>query len=109
MNKGFYGLVASGIDIADFENKEKIRAKNLPEESQYAELIVNLLLTERSDNRQLEDFNQLLQESTSQRGLNPFTLQERQLLSIRNGIDDLLNRWTFLPVDQALILTFPEL
>ncbi|MEQ8423404.1 MAG: hypothetical protein RIA63_01760, partial [Cyclobacteriaceae bacterium] len=50
LKDGFYGLVANGIDISDFENKEKIRAKNLPQESIVAELIVGLILTERADN-----------------------------------------------------------
>lgn len=109
MDKGFYGLVASGVDVTDFENKEKIRARNLPEESVVAELIVNLILTERSDNRVIENFNETLRASASQRGLSRLpSIEDQKLDSIRKQLDDLLNRWTFLPIDQAMVLTFPE-
>ncbi len=109
MKNGFYGLVARGKDISDFENKEKIRAKALPEESILGELIVGLVLTERSDNSPVIDFNKTLKEMAAMKGVKVSKeVGEEELRSIRRDLDDLLNQWTFLQPEEELTLYFKE-
>ena len=109
LKDGFYGLVTRGVDISDFEDKEKIRAKNLPQESVIAELIVGLILTERADNNQLPDFNKTLNETARPRGIDQVEyISPDQLNAIRGRLDELVNKWTFLPKGEALKLNFDE-
>lgn len=84
--KGFYGLIATGIDISDFENKEKINSKNLPVDSKITELIVGQILTERADNKLLENFNVTLKESANALGINKAgRIENEDLISIRKA------------------------
>ena len=104
---GFYGLLAGGWDITDFENKQKIKSTDIPAEGLRAELIVGLLLTERNDGQEMTDFNSVYQDSCINYALAEQPLDRSQLDRLRIGVDDLINKWKFLPVDSTLILTFP--
>jgi hypothetical protein len=107
MRSGFYGLLAEGLNITDFENKVKIQARDLPQESIVAELIVGLLLTERSDGQPLADFNHVLQQMVTHNHLSlSIILTDVQLKNIRSRLNDLLGRWMTLDCDQALNLNF---
>lgn len=48
MKNGFYGLLDSGLDITDFEKKQKITPRDIPKEAITAETLVNLFLTEKN-------------------------------------------------------------
>lgn len=106
---GFYGLIAKGTDISDFTNKEKINSKELPQESILAELIVGLILTDRSDNHLLSNFNNTLKEMAATKGIAQLKeISDVQLKSLRKELDDLLNKWTFLQPEEELKLFYKE-
>jgi hypothetical protein len=106
---GFYGLISKGVDISDFQNKEKIRAFELPEESILAELIVGLILTERSDNNPVPDFNKTLKVMATIKGIDiNQEISDEHLENIRRNLDGLIYQWTVLPSGQELTLSFKE-
>ncbi|GAB1444561.1 MAG: hypothetical protein KF860_12970 [Cyclobacteriaceae bacterium] len=106
---GFYRLIATGIDISDFENKQKINSKNLPSEAKIIELIVGQILTERADNKLSENFNATLAESANALGIDKTTsIRNEILVSIRKDLEKLLNKWNLLPVGDTLTLHFNE-
>jgi len=104
LKSGFYGLLELGFDIADFEKKLKITPKQLPAEAIKTELLVNLILTERNDKTELDDFNSTFNSSAGQLGILKEEFDRNHLNRIRNHLNELLFRWGKLPVNETLVL-----
>ena len=100
-------MLAQGWDITDFENKQKIRSTDIPIEGIQAEILVGLLLTERNDGQEMNDFNSVYQDTSSKFKLLVEPLEASVLNHLREGVDDLINKWRFMPMDRPLVLNFP--
>ena len=105
---GFYGLVEDGFDITDFQNKQKFKPKEMPPQAAYAEILVNLFLTERSDRKILEDFDSVLSENIRLHQLAPLTVEKSTLDEIRSRSGELMRRWRELPPGEVLKFCFPQ-
>lgn len=105
----FYGILASGTSITDFELPKDERTFNLTEEAIFTEQIVNLLTIEYSQGR-MENFLDLLNE-VCQKNAVPLVvspLDQTYLQLIRQSFELLMNRWHLLPEGEAITLIFEE-
>ena len=107
LQEAFFGLLARGWDITDFENKQKIRSADIPMEGIRAEILVGLLLTERNDGQEMNDFNSIYRDFSGKFNLLVQPLEASVLNKLREGVDDLINKWRFMPMDRPLVLNFP--
>jgi hypothetical protein len=103
----FYGMVENGMDIKDFDNREKRNALLITAEAWYAENMANLFLMEIRDGY-FEDFNAVSHRTFAEMNLPYPSLQlsSVELNSIRNYLRQLLAQWDKLPVGETLRLTF---
>ncbi len=105
----FYGMLASGIAIADFELPKEKRTFHLTEEAIYTEQIVNLLTIENNQGP-MEDFldtlNVVCQKNTDPLGVRP--LDQTSLQQIQQSVTLLLKRWDLLPEGETITLIFEE-
>jgi hypothetical protein len=103
LRQAFFGLVASGWDIADFEAKGA--AAKLPAEAVWAEFVVGLLQTEDADGarRSAEEFAATLASTAAPRVR---TLTADELTRVRAAIADLAARWRAVPPGETLRLEF---
>jgi hypothetical protein len=106
MKQGFYGLVAGGLDITDFEKKQKIRPDEIPAEGLRAELLVGLVLTERNDGKEMNDFNEQYQELLKKFHLSAENIPLASVRRLREETDRLINKWKDLPVSSSLVFNF---
>lgn len=106
IDTGFYGMLANGMDITDFENKQKFKPSELPAETIHVEHLVNLLLTEISSRRQGEDLQNIFDEVCRNSGLPQFSIGSKMLDEMRSELNTLLQRWTELPEGQTLQFYF---
>ena len=103
----FYGMIQNGMDIRDFENKEKRKALLITAEAWYAENMANLFLME-TKNGNFEDFNSISSQTLAEMNL-PFPallLNDDDLNTIRNYLQQLLFQWNQLPTGDTLRLNF---
>lgn len=110
LSTAFYGLLADGYDIQDFElpreqRPEALIPANLPLESLQVEYFVNLLLTELQDKRIIPDFIEQLTKVLAEANLPPMANLDEQILdSIRKQFRILLVRWKSVPVGEVMEL-----
>ena len=110
-DQAFYGLVDSGIDIADFastdlEKKNNI-IKNLPIESIQTEFIVNLLQTEYWNSKLDTSFLITLENILKEKNLPfPESLTEKKLSDIRKDYQSLVLKLKSLKEGESLELIF---
>ena len=107
-DRGFYGLIADGWEIADTTGKGA--RGPLPDEAIEVEYIVGLLSAERSGDSACaaEEFNYLAAAFAKIRGRpEPRPLTDAELTRVRSRIDELFTRWSALPPGATLELTFP--
>lgn len=110
LEEAFYGLLAEGFAISDFElpkdqRPHRLQTANLPPESIQTEHLINLLMTELQFGRDLPDFLAQFESILMQHGLPPMNrLTTEKLNGIRNLISDLRSRWTGIPVGEVLEL-----
>ncbi len=111
-SKAFYGLLAEGYAIEDFElprNKrpEALIPANLPEESLQTEHLVNLLQVHAIQDS-TADIPIQLAEILSENDLSyPDSLSSERLESIQGRLRELWKNWKQLKVGQSLDLSFP--
>ncbi len=105
--EAFFGLVARGWDIADFE--KPVKRGRPPDQALGVEHVVGLLQVERSDGATLPaaNFNDSIGAMMSV-GLRAalHTLTDDELERIRTAIRDLTERWIALPRGETLELAF---
>jgi hypothetical protein len=105
--QGFYGLLQEGLDITDFEKKQKVTPRSLPAEAIRTEILVTLFLTELNDQQPLKDFNRTFAETSQSYGLEITPLMPDQLAIIRTRRDNLIKKWKNLPMGSTLALRYP--
>lgn len=109
----FFGLVAMGYNISDFElpedkKPEGLRGISIPEEAIITEHLVNLLMVERFSDGQDEDFIPQLKTILQERNLSfPPYLTENTLSVVRTAYDSLISQWQALPNGDSLHITVP--
>ncbi|MEN9686880.1 MAG: hypothetical protein RLZZ28_2666, partial [Bacteroidota bacterium] len=103
----FNGMINSGMDIRDFENRERRAAITVSDEACYAENVANLFLMETIQG-ELEDFN-----SVQQNSFRPFnqqavkmTIPNEKINATRTLLKKLLKKWEELPAGETMELTF---
>ena len=103
----FNGMLNSGMDIKDFEDKEKRAQLNVTDEAWYAENMANLFLIELAQGK-FSDFNKVQQETfVSFNDQYPvISLPEDKITETRNYLQKLLTQWRELPSGQTLELIF---
>lgn len=103
----FNGMINNGMDIRDFENREKRLSMTISNEAVNAENLANLFLVEIAQNT-FEDFDAVQQQAfsvfASQYDL--LTVTGEQVTGIRTYLRQLLQEWNQLPVAQTLHLAF---
>jgi hypothetical protein len=104
--QGFYGLIESGINITDFEDKQKFKPREMPLEAAYAENLVGLLMTELSDERWTTDFQQTFNDICTQFGHPQMEIEQSTLTLLRSELRELIDHWKSLPVQKTLLLNF---
>ncbi len=105
--RGFYGLIASGWDIADTTGKGS--RGQLPLEARHVETIVGLFDTERRTFTQLSaaDFNDFVRLQCEARGVEPpRELSEKELTAVRQRRAELFRQWEVVAPGEELALTF---
>ncbi|MFQ5703062.1 MAG: hypothetical protein ACE5HT_03480 [Gemmatimonadales bacterium] len=105
--EGFFGLVAGGWDISDFEKRGAIAM--LPREAQMAEVIVGFLDTERASRSRwpAADFNAHLATHCAQHGIDHVAqLTDDSLNRTRDLRSKLFARWGSLAIGETLTLEF---
>lgn len=99
----FYGMVANGVNISDFElpehhKPEALKGPNLPKESLITEHLVNLLMVEHFNATSTIDFLDQMREILIQNKLPfPNILTEETLINIRKKYTDLITSWKAIP------------
>jgi hypothetical protein len=103
----FNGMLNGGMDIKDFEDKEKRAKLTVTDEACYAENMSNLFLTEIMQG-EFEDFNAVQQQSfiAMNAQCQAITLSDERIQTIRNYLRQLLDQWNEMPVGQTMELTF---
>ncbi|WP_092979785.1 hypothetical protein [Robiginitalea myxolifaciens] len=111
-SQAFYGLLAEGYAIEDFElprdkRPEALIPANLPEESLQTEHLVNLLQVHAIQDS-TTDIRKQLAEILAENELSyPKNLSPERLASIQERLQELLENWKRLQVGQSLELSFP--
>ncbi len=111
LEDAFYGLLAKGYSIQDFEapveqRPEELVPANLPAVSLQLEHLVNLLLTELQTGESIPDFTDMLDRILNSHELPPMeVLTEDKLAQIRAEILVLRTAWEALPQEEALVFT----
>ena len=107
LSRAFYGLIASGWDIADTTGKGT--RGPLPLDAIVAEHLVGALDQERASGScwPASDFNDIVARVAEERGSDPrLRLTDVQLTAIRDRVADLSARWARLPPDGTMSLEF---
>lgn len=104
----FFGMIANGINISDFElpeqqKPEALKGVHLPKESLITEHLVNLLTIEHFNATSTFDFINQTQEILAQNKLPfPSILTEETLTNIRKNYTDLITSWTAIHYGEYL-------
>jgi hypothetical protein len=109
LKKAFYGMLAAGIDINDFDLPKDQRTFQLTEEALFAEQMVNLLTIEYSQGC-IENFSEKLKEILIKDKYvsAPPVIKPEQLDEIRSFYETLMNQWVLLPEGETINLNFAE-
>ena len=109
LKNAFLGMIASGVDIGDFDLPKEERNFQLNEEAILAEHLVNLLTIEYSQGKMesfLDVFSNIYEEHIGTSLYKIIT--EEKLEEIRNGFNELMQRWASLPENNTMTLLFEE-
>lgn len=110
LEEAFFGLLAEGFAISDFElpkeqRPHRLQTANLPPESIQTEHLINLLMTELQFGSALPDFLAQFESILLQHGLplmDQLTLEK--LNDIRRLISELRSRWSGVSIGEVLEL-----
>ena len=103
----FWGLVNSGINPSDFEDKEKRDRLNLSNEAWYAEHLANLFLIEYTQGafgNINEVFKQCMLEHNPSIAIIQFS--DAEIEAIRTSLHQLINSWNMVEDGNFLTLEF---
>ena len=103
----FNGMLNAGMDIRDFDDKEKRAKLSVTAEAWYAENMANLFLIEIAQGK-FADFNEVQQAAfvSFNQQYPPIRLQEDEIAAVRKYLSELLAQWNGLPAGETLELSF---
>jgi len=103
----FMGMLNNGMEIKDFENREKRNQMAITAEAIYAENMANLFLMQISQGN-FDNFNQILQDAFKpmNKKLAPPVLTEKEILSVRRYLKQLIEQWKELPLTETMELDY---
>ncbi len=103
----FMGLLNNGMDIHDFENREKRGQINITQEACYAENMANLFLMETTRGP-FDRFNEVLAAAFTdmQHGFATPVLLQNDIEAVRSYLNQLVNEWKALPAGETMILEY---
>jgi len=103
----FMGMLNNGMDIRDFENREKRKQLTVTREAWYAENMANLFLIEIAQGN-FDDFNQVSLSAFANMSLDfpAPQLSSDQINSVRNYLKELLQAWKELATSSTMVLIF---
>ncbi len=110
LEHAFYGILAQGYNIEDFEAPREerhpdLQPKNLKPEALQTEHLVNLLLTELQTGELLDGFLSQLSTILTESGLPPMTeLTTENLSAIRSCLNELCTCWRATKTGETLEL-----
>ncbi len=101
------GMLNEGMDIKDFDDREKRKQINVAKEALYAENMANLFLVEITQGN-FDDFNEVSRRAFEVINTQypPPSLSEKQVSDIRFFLRQLLSGRLDLPVSKTMILNF---
>lgn len=105
--QAFYGMLAAGTDIRQFELPKDQRPFELTPQALQAEQLVNLLVIEYAQGR-MEDFLDQLEtvNRNNEDRQAPAMITAAELESVRQLFGQLAERWQALPENESLLLNF---
>ena len=109
LQNAFYGMLASGTDINDFELPKAKRTFELTDQAVFTEQIVNLLTIEHSQGRMnnfVDVLNEVCKGNTISLSLSPIV--KENLEQIRHSFETLINQWDLLPEEKSMTLIFEK-
>ena len=103
----FWGLVNSGINPSDFEDKEKRDRLNLSNEAWYAEHLANLFLIEYTQGA-FENINEVFKQCMLEHNPSIAIIQfsDTEIEAIRTSLHQLINSWNMVEDGNFLTLEF---
>ena len=110
LRDSFYGLLARGVNITDFEKPKAERTFDLTDEAVHTEYIVGLFQMELSNGEPYEDFNAELRAMCEQNKFPaPPEIGPEKIRRIRQAVTEILYQWQTIAPGQTFELTFDEL
>lgn len=109
LKNSFYGMLASGIDINDFELPKEMRTVEFTPEAIWTEQFVNLLAIEHRQG-EVDTFIDTLKEISAKNNIIgiQINLDNSQLNQVRSLSKKLVEDWQLLPVGKTITLNFEE-
>ena len=103
----FMGMINNGMDVKDFENREKRMQIQVSDEAVFAENMANLFLMETTEG-QHEDFNEAVRQSFKRmnKAINPPVLKNEEISAVRNYLKELISEWRALPFGKTMTLIY---
>jgi hypothetical protein len=103
----FWGLVNSGINPSDFEDKEKRDRLNLSNEAWYAEHLANLFLIEYTQGT-FENINEVFKQCMLENNPNITIKQfsDTDIAAIRTSLYHLIDNWNMVEEGKFFSLEF---
>ncbi|MEE8154426.1 MAG: hypothetical protein V3T53_05645 [Phycisphaerales bacterium] len=109
LRDSFYGLVARGVDITDFEKPKEQQTFQTPIEAVHTEYIVGLLQMELANGAPYEDFNAQLRAMCEQNRFSaPPEIEPEVIQRIRQAVSAILYEWQTVAPGQTFELTYNE-
>ena len=105
LKNAFYGMVAAGTDISEFDLPKAQRNFQLTEEALFAEQLVNMLTIEYAQGK-MENFIEIFTSINDVEGSKALPIDELKLEKIRNLINQLMQKWNLLQEGKTITLLF---
>ena len=108
LRKAFFGMLANGTAITEFELPKEERPFELTPEALFAEHLVNLVVIDFTQGR-MDNLIGIFKETYDDAGDNLINLiNEERLEDIRKKYASLIQQWRSLPERETLKLIFEE-
>jgi len=108
LKKAFFGMLASGTDITQFELPKEDRRIELTAEALFAEHLVNLVVIDHTQGR-MDNLLKIFTETYTDPRRDLLTIvNEEKLQSIRENYSTLIQQWKAIPETETLRLIYEE-
>ena len=105
LKNAFYGMVAAGTDISEFDLPKAQRNFQLTEEALFAEQLVNMLTIEYAQGK-MENFIEIFTSINDMEGSKALPIDELKMEKIRNLANQLIQKWNLLQEGKTMTLSY---